>query len=144
MPPKTDAIMAQLGNRMLRYEFYRAEVTEEELMEYLDDPSCLEREKSHRALANAFIAGFFKANPVSSIPQEDIIIGPELKRKIARLAQLIAHGRVEIASEFEPAKGNEPEFVAGAPEGSFRVAGLLKQLAQGLALDDPIPEVSRC
>jgi hypothetical protein len=134
IPSKTDAIMAQLGNRLLRYEFEGQDPTGEELVAFLEGSSLhASTEKRCRSLVNDYLESFFREHPVSSVDPSTVRIERRLVVEIANLATLISHGRVEITGN-DQAEYGESELVAGKPEGPHRVALLLKQLAQGLAL----------
>lgn len=132
IPAKTDSIMAQLGNRLLRYEFEGQEQTEEELLDFMENNSHSRQEALLRKQTNDFLEEFFRQNPVSSIDPDEIEFDRNLMLEVVRFATLIAHGRVEVINT-APAD-NEPEFQAGAPEGPHRLILLLKQLALGLAV----------
>ncbi len=67
IPAKTDDIMAQLGNRMLRYEFQGTQYTAEDIAAYLDDQSQDAHERECRTMANAFAEAFFRDSPIESI-----------------------------------------------------------------------------
>lgn len=133
IPARTDGIMAQLGNRLLRYEFEGQEPTDEELFQFLEDPSHSSAEQLCQSLVNDYLEKFFGDHPVSNVESTTIGIREDMLREIIHLARLICSGRVEITRHEVPELG-ESELVVGSPEGPFRVALLLKQLAQGLAL----------
>src|SRR5579871_6248925 len=78
IPSKTDNIMAQLGNRMLRYEFHGTQYTAEDMAAYLDDQSQDAHEKECRRMTNAFLEAFFRESPIESIPQKEILINGDV------------------------------------------------------------------
>jgi hypothetical protein len=142
IPTKTDQVMAQLGNRLLRYEFLGEQPTEEELLAFLEGSSHAEQERQLRTLMNQFLENFFRDTPVSSVNAENITMEQELKLELIRLASLLSQARVEIITH-ESNDSSELELEAGAAEGPFRIVLLLKQLAQGLALAFGRREVQR-
>jgi hypothetical protein len=133
IPHRTDTIMAQLGNRLLRYEVVGAEQTEDELMEFADSYEPVDVEERCRAAINDYIASHFACHPVDSVDPKTVLIPEEHRRHLVRLGQLIAQGRVEIT----PSDGlgsDHGELTVGLPEGPHRVILYLRIIAQGLAL----------
>ncbi len=133
IPSATDAVMAQLGNRMLRYEISGREFTEEEMLEIAMGFQSQNEEGNCRHLANDYVEQFFAKYPVSSVEQSEIEIPKGLLLMLVRCARLTAQGRVEIVWQDNPSSGQE-ELVVGSPEGPIRLIYILRQIAQGLAL----------
>jgi hypothetical protein len=138
IPPQTDAIMAQLGNRLLRYEIVGEKQSEEELLKFLQTYKAATIEDECKALANSLVELHFEANPVSSVEQESISFPTELMIDLLRLSKLVAQARVEVGRvKIE----NDVEYCAGEPEGPHRVGVLLRTYALGYALMIGKPEV---
>jgi hypothetical protein len=132
IPSRTDAIMGQMGNRLLRYEIFGPEVTEDELLEFALSSEGAQTEDFCREMVNDFVGGHFRRHPVNTVEPSTISIPENLVRQLVRLAQLLAHARVEITRpENAP---QEDIFIAGSPEGPHRIVRIFKILAQGLAL----------
>jgi len=142
IPTRTDAIMAQLGNRLLRYEIVGKEQSEDELTAFAQSYEAVTREDECRNQANDFLCQHFESHPLSSVDPREIILPKEAATELARLALLIAHGRVEVEVVTIPWLG-EREFVAGESEGPQRVILLLRTLAQGLVLINGRSEVGQ-
>jgi hypothetical protein len=131
IPPQTDAIMAQLGNRMLRYEIVGQEHSEDDLVQFVENYNATTTEEQCRKETNLLIIEHFSRYPLNSVDPSRISMPNNCSRDIARLALLIASGRVEVqgvSGEFET------EFFAGEPEGPQRIILLLRTFAQGLSL----------
>lgn len=133
IPPSTDRIMAQLGNRMFRYEIAGGHNSEEDLIDFAKSYSPTDVEDEYRKAANSFIEGHFKRFPVNTVQPSDIQLGDERLKQLVRCAQLMCIGRVEVTM-LKPVWGNDTEYVAGIAEGPHRVIIGLKLLAQALAL----------
>lgn len=135
IPARTDAIMAQLGNRLLRYEIFGAESTEEELLEFAATYDPVDKEDMCRKAVNDFIAAHFAKHPPRTVDPREITVPDALLRELVRLCKLIAHGRVEVRFSTESlAKAEEAELTPGIPEGPYRVILYTRTIAQGLAL----------
>ncbi|MBI2815382.1 MAG: hypothetical protein HYX72_00435 [Acidobacteria bacterium] len=130
IPAGTDAIMAQLGNRLLRYEIVGQEQSEEDLIAFVENYAATTIEEECRSRTNLCIVAHFNAHPLNSVDPESVSIPRKSALQIARLAKLIASGRVEVHG----VDGGDACFVAGEPEGPHRVILLLRTFAQGLAL----------
>jgi len=136
VPAKTDAIMAQLGNRILRYEIVGREPSEEELLEFAESFEPESQEATCREAVNDFLDCFFPLYPPRTVSPESIEIPNDLRLELVRLAQLIAHGRVEVTritatNGFDRA---EEEFLPGIAEGPHRIIVYLRTIALALAL----------
>jgi hypothetical protein len=129
IPTRTDAIMAQLGNRLLRYEIVGEETTEEELIEFARSYSPTTVEDSCREAANDLVEQHFQRHPLESVEPSTIFFPDDSVKELVRLAQLIAHGRVEVTHG-----EHLDDFTPGTPEGPQRIILLLRMLAQGSAL----------
>ncbi len=135
IPAKTDAVMAQLGNRLLRYEIAGKEFSEDELVAIMLDFSRHGQESECRTLLNSYLQKFFEMHPVSSVSPETIELSKELAMYLVRCAKLTAAGRVEVTwQESLDHPGDSGRFVVGVPEGPIRLLYLFRQIAQGLAL----------
>lgn len=135
---RTDTIMAQLGNRLVRYEIVGEEESLEDLIAFAEKFQPARTEDRCRELVNRFASQFFKAHPVGSVRRESIQTPKDSLVDIVRLAQLTAAGRVELTTS-----DNGDEWVkVGEPEGPHRIILLLRTLASGLALLDEHPSVN--
>jgi len=132
IPAHTDAIMAQLGNRLLRYEIVGQDISDEELMEYAENGDSLLGEVECRKAVNDYLISHFQRHPINSFDQRKINFEGDAVRQLVNLAKLISHGRVEI-SQMDVGE-EEPEVVAGLPEGPHRVIQYLRTILKGLAL----------
>jgi hypothetical protein len=144
IPAKTDAIMAQLGNRILRYEIVGKEPSEEDLVKFAEKFEPEAQEERCQEVANEFLTAHFALCPPRSIEPESIEIRSHLLLEIVRLAKLIAHGRIEV-NRIPPAFGfssTEEEFIPSKAEGPFRIILYLRTIAQALALVEGRNEVS--
>jgi hypothetical protein len=144
IPAKTDAIMAQLGNRILRYEIVGTEPSEEDLMKFAEKFEPEAQEERCQDVANEFLTAHFVWCPPRSIDPESIAMDSHLLLEIVRLAKLIAHGRIEV-NRIPPAFGfssTEEEFIPSKAEGPFRIILYLRTIAQALALVEGRNEVS--
>lgn len=142
IPQRTDAIMGQMGNRLLRYEIFGPNITEEELLEYVLESKGGKSEDFCGEMVNDFLAGHFHRHPVDSVEPNTISIPEDLARHLVRLVQLLAHARVEITRP-ENAQDEEAGFIAGSPEGPHRIVRLFKILALGLSLIEGRASVNR-
>jgi hypothetical protein len=133
IPPATDRIMSQLGNRMFRYEIAGAHNAEKDLVEFAKNYSPTGVEDKGRKATNSFIAEHFKRFGVSSVQPSEIHFSDSQLKQLVRCATLLCIGRVEVTM-IKPYWGSEIEYVAGIAEGPHRVIIGLKLLAQGLAL----------
>lgn len=131
VPQRTDAIMAQLGNRLLRYEIVGQRRPDEELIDFAMSNEPTTVEDSCRHAVNDVLLDHFKRHPVNSVDPNTIQLSHVAAEEMVRFAKLIAQGRVEL-ERLEGISGEE--FIAGTPEGPERIILLLKTLAQGLAL----------
>lgn len=131
IPAQTDSIMAQLGNRLLRYEIVGEAPSEESLIDFLlsYNPSTIE--DACRRAVNDVLLTHFAAHPVNSLEPREVEISTAVAQELARYGELIAYGRVEV-QHYDGPEG--PELVVCSPEGPHRVLLLLRTLAQGLAL----------
>jgi|SRR5215469_932841 len=132
IPVRTDAIMAQLGNRLLRYEIIGEDVSDDELMAYVQDSDSLSSEEECRNAVNDYVVSHFRRHPVGSFDQKRIGLEAESARQLVNLARLICNGRVEISRV--DVVGLESEIVPGTPEGPYRVIQYLRTILKGLAL----------
>jgi hypothetical protein len=133
VPPRTDAIMGQMGNRLLRYEIFGPEVSEEELLEFALNSEAAKTEDFCREIVNDFLDGHFRRYPVNSIDPSTIRFSKELMLHLVRLSRLLAQARVEITRP-ENTQPGEDIFIASSPEGPHRIVRIFKILVQGLAL----------
>jgi hypothetical protein len=145
IPRRTDEIMAQLGNRILRYEIVGKEQSEDELVEFAGNFDPATEEDTCRKAANDVLVLHFASSPLGTVDPEAIEIPRPLLMGLVRLARLIAHGRVEVN---QGPRGNgssdaEDEFSSGLPEGPHRIILYLRTIAQGLALVNGRSQVSR-
>jgi hypothetical protein len=140
IPEKTDGIMAQLGNRLLRYEIVGQPQSEDALIEFARSYSAATTEDSCRLAVNNFLFSHFTQSPPNSVEPTSIVLSEDSLRELVRLAKLISHGRVEV--QRVEIGNQEPELIPGTPEGPERVILLLRTLAQGLALVGSRTEVS--
>src|SRR5262249_29673468 len=128
---RTDSIMAQLGNRLLRYEIVGEEQTEDDLMEYARSFEPAKTEDKCKRLVNQFLTAHFEQYGINSVEQASIRIRDCYLREIVRLAMLTATGRVELAPPEDPTGDwTKPS----EPEGPHRLILLLRTFACGLAL----------
>lgn len=135
VPAKTDAIMAQLGNRLLRYEICGAESTEEELLEFAQSYDPIDNEEVCRKAVNQFLVEHFARHPLRSVDRRDVSIPKPLLKQLVRLCELIAHARVEVKHSNESGwQPDEIELTPGIPEGPQRIILYVRTVAQGLAL----------
>ena len=133
--------MAQLGNRLLRYEICGEQPSIEELVEFIEDESQPTIEAELCKLANDLIEDHFLQHPVGSVDPKQIIIPRWASEHLARLGLLIATGRVEVEKVTVDDFDSSQEYVAGQPEGPHRVILVLKTVLQGLALLEGRQEV---
>ncbi len=133
IPPETDRIMSQLGNRMFRYEIVAIDHPEEDLIDFAENYEPKEIENQYRTAANSFIEGHFKRFPVNSVQPSEIRFTKPQLQQLVRCAKLMSIGRVEVTMT-KPHWASEVEYVSGTPEGEHRVIIGLKLLAQALAL----------
>jgi hypothetical protein len=141
IPPATDRIMSQLGNRMFRYEIAGAHNSEEDLIEFAKNYSPTNTEDQYRKATNSFIAGHFTRFSVNSVRPTEIQFMDTQLEQLVRCATLICIGRVEVTM-LKPHWDSEVEYVAGLPEGPHRVIIGLKLMAQALALISGREEVN--
>jgi hypothetical protein len=141
IPPETDRIMSQLGNRMFRYEIVAVDHPEEDLMDFAENYEPKEIENQYRTAANSFVEEHFKRFPVNSVQPSEIRFGKRQLQQLVRCAKLMSIGRVEV-NMTRPHWGTDIEYVSGIPEGEHRVIIGLRLLAQGLALISGRAEVS--
>jgi hypothetical protein len=138
IPARTDGIMAQLGNRLLRYEIIGEDTPEEDLIEFLEEYRESFAEDRCRELANTFIENHFSAFPVNSVDSKEIEFPHERRHTLARYARLISAGRVEVE---QVNVDGQTEYMPGDVEGPARVALLLQTYARGYALVSGTMEV---
>jgi len=141
IPPETDRIMSQLGNRMFRYEIVAVDHPEENLIDFAENYVPKEIENEYRTAANSFVEAHFKRFPVNSVQPSEIRFGKPQLQQLVRCAKLMCVGRVEVIRT-KPNWTSEIEYVSGIPEGEHRVIIGLKLLAQALALISGRSEVS--
>jgi hypothetical protein len=127
---KTDAIMAQLGNRILRYEIVGRKQSEQELVEFARNFQPETKEATCRKAVNDFLEIHFGQYPSRTVSPDSIEIPNDVAVELVRLANLIADGRVEVTRTTDI----EEEFLAGISEGPHRIIVYLRTIAQGLAL----------
>lgn len=143
VPAKTDAIMAQLGNRILRYEIVGKEQSEDELMEFAESFAPATEENSCRKSVNDFLLGHFARFPLRTFDPEAIEMSREVRLELVRLAIFIAQGRVEVTRGVKGSSDTEDEFSPGIPEGPHRIILYLRTIAQALALVGGRQQVNR-
>jgi hypothetical protein len=141
IPPETDRIMAQLGNRMFRYEIVGANPSETELIEFAKSYAPTDVEDEYRKAVNSFVEEHFKRYELNSVEPTEITFSDEQLEELVRYARLLCIGRVEV-TVIRPFGYSDPEYVAGIPEGPHRVIIGLKLLAQALPLISGRTEVS--
>jgi hypothetical protein len=134
VPPKTDAIMAQLGNRILRYEIVGRKQSEQELVEFAQNFDPDTTEASCRDAVNYFLEMHFAHYPTRIVSPGSIEISDEVAVELVRLAELIADGRIEVTRTPPGPNGGEEEFLTGISEGPHRIIVYLRTIALGLAL----------
>jgi hypothetical protein len=134
VPARTDAIMAQLGNRLLRYEIVGAEPTDDELLEFAASYDPIDREEVCRKAVNDFLERHFARCPLRSIDRQAVAIPKPLLKEMVHLCNLVAHGRVEVKQCAENGLISETEFIPGIPEGPQRIILYVRTIAQALAL----------
>ena len=89
IPARTDAIMAQLGNRLLRYEIVGTEQSEDELAAFAESYEAVTREDECRSLANDYLCHYFETHPLNSVNPKEIILSKEVAKELARFALLL-------------------------------------------------------
>jgi hypothetical protein len=94
-----------------------------------------------RALINNFLVMFFDAYPIGSVDPDDILAPEALMSEIADWAQLLISGRAEV--RYEKIGTNWTPVAAMPPEGPWRVADYLKELAFGHCLIHGRSEISK-
>lgn len=141
IPPETDRIMSQLGNRMFRYEIVAVDHAEEDLIDFAENYMPKEIEHEYRTAANSFVEEHFRRFPLNSVQPSEIQFGKPQTRQLVRCAKLMSVGRVEVIRT-KPHWSSEIEFVSGIPEGEHRIIIGLKLLAQALALISGRSEIS--
>jgi hypothetical protein len=134
IPPSTDHIMAQLGNRMFRYEIAGGHSTEEDLIEFAKSYSPTDVEDQDRKAANLFVEEHFERFALDSVQPNEITLSDEQLEELVRCAKLLCIGRVEVMRLRLTWDKSDIEYVAGIPEGPHRVIIGLRLLAQALAL----------
>lgn len=139
IPESTDEIMAQLGNRLLRYEIVGEPEPDEDLLEFAASYQPSSAENECQQAVNDFLCRHFERYRIETIDPREIRLSEDAKKKLVDFANLISCGRVEITTD--RAWQGEPEFVAGSPEGPHRVILLLRTLVQGLAIIDGRNEI---
>lgn len=144
VPAKTDQIMAQLGNRILRYEIVGKEQSEEDLVEFAKSFEPETQEATCRRAANDFLGVHFTRYPLRQVDPRLVGVSDKQIAELVHLGSLIAQGRVEVNRIDENGStGREEEFIAGDPEGPWRIILYLRTIALGLALVAGRLEVSR-
>jgi hypothetical protein len=139
IPARTDAIMAQLGNRLVRYEIIGEEQSYEELLSFAKNYEPAIVEDICRRLVSEFVSSHFAEFPRDSVKPDRISFPDFLMEQLVRLATLTAKGRVELAVTEE---GPERSYVVQSePEAPFRVILLLRTYALGIALLKSSPSV---
>ncbi len=131
IPSRTDAVMAQLGNRMVRYEIVGQEAEDEDLIAFVESYQPAIIEDKCRAMVNALIAEHFKEFGGDTFDPQQILIPQEVKVQFINLARLTACGRVELEA---CGTGEDEQYVAGVPEGPQRIILILRSIALGQAL----------
>jgi hypothetical protein len=131
IPAHTDTIMAQLGNRLVRYEILGEEKSDEAMLKFLEDYKESETEDQCMSLANTFIENHFLAFPINSVETEAIEFPHELRKTLMHLARLICKGRMVVE---EIKVEGRTEYIAGDEEGPIRVALMLQNYARGYAM----------
>jgi hypothetical protein len=135
VPAKTDAIMAQLGNRILRYEIVGKEQSEDELVEFAESFEPATEEETCRKAVNDFLVEHFARVPLRTVDPEEIEMFREVSLELVRLAMFIAQGRVEVTRvQVRNGSDIEDEFSPGLPEGPRRIIVYLRTILQALAL----------
>ena len=131
--PKVHRLMSQLGTRLLFYEVPMVPPTEEQLVDFLRRSVPSDGEVTCKSAVNAFLENFFDTHPVSSVRMQEIRFPEPLRRRVAQVARFLAHARAEVKSD----KGDGTNWLpiaAMQPEGIYKVADALKELAFGHAL----------
>lgn len=129
IPTRTDAIMAQLGNRLLRYEIVGQDQSEDELVEFAQSYIPETTEARCQSAVNKFLSGHFAKYPIRTVEPNILEISEDQFRELVRFAKLIAQGRVEVSRE-----GESEELIPGTAEGPHRVILYLRTILAGLAL----------
>ena len=119
IPADTDRIMAQLGNRLLRYEIIGQAPTEDELLEFAASYTASDVDRRCKQLVNQFLEAHFQKFPLGSVELSSIEMTEEQRRSFVRAAQLTAQGRVETQRlEVQSNDGQRShDYVSGEPEG---------------------------
>lgn len=132
IPPRTDEIMAQLGNRLLRYEVIGETTSEDELIEFAASYTASDVDSKCKSLVNSFLAEHFKQHPAESLDLSGSF-SKEHYRHLVNAAKLTAQGRIE-SYRIKDAQADKSDYVAGEPEGPQRVILLLRTFLAGLAM----------
>jgi DNA-binding transcriptional ArsR family regulator len=137
IPAKTDEIMAQLGNRLLRYEIVGEKESEADLVEFVRTYEARPIEDECKTLTNLFVAAYFQQFPPNSVDQSRIALTTGDRLQLVRLAKLTAQGRVELHRD-----DLSVDFIPGEPEGPQRLILLLRTYLLGFALLNPERKVN--
>ena len=132
IPADTDTIMAQLGNRLLRFELEGCPQSKEELIDFAINSEAENAEVKCRKVVNDFILQHFERHPLSSVDLLDFKNLEEVSGRVVNFALLLAQGRVEVTRI--PVDGWDHEFVAGHPEGPQRIILILMTFLKAHAL----------
>jgi hypothetical protein len=137
VPAKTDAIMAQLGNRILRYEIVGEEPSDDELMEFAKSFEPETQEVTCRKAVNDFLRMHFTQYPLREVDPSSVVICDGHLSFLVRLARFIAQGRVEVTHATAPnglSREEEDDLIRGTAEGPYRIIVYLRTIASALAL----------
>jgi hypothetical protein len=145
IPAKTDSVMAQLGNRILRYEIVGSKQSEDELVEFALSFEPETEEAACRKATNDFLGEHFVRHPLRTVEPSSVMINKQHCLELVRLSKLIAQGRVEITKvqHGSGSSAGEEEFIPGLAEGEHRIIVYLRTIAQALALVGERSEVGR-
>lgn len=145
IPARTDEIMGQMGNRLLRWEISGEEQSEEELVAFATDLDAASNEDLCREAVDCFLTDYFRLHPVNSVDAKTILTTSEMAKGIVRFAQLLASARVEVTRVGGTTGVDGEDFMAfSAPEGAHRIVYSFLSLVRGLALSDARTEVTEC
>jgi hypothetical protein len=136
--------MAQLGNRLLRYEIIGQTPTEDELLEFAASYTASDVDRRCKQLVNQFLEAHFQKFPLGSVELRSIEMTEEQRRSYVRAAQLTAQGRIETQRlEVQSNDGQRRhDYVSGEPEGPQRIILLIRTFLAGLALLEQQPTVT--
>jgi hypothetical protein len=144
VPAKTDSVMAQLGNRILRYEIVGSEQSDDELVEFAMSFEPETEEAACRKAANDFLESHFALHPLRSVDPSTVVLTKYDGLELVHLSKLIAQGRVELTkAQRDNGSPAEEEFIPGLAEGAHRIIVHLRTIVQALALVAGRSAVSR-